>query len=182
MNLPSKLKTFSLEEKYLFSKSGDSFLLSNVCFITTQKGNLLFVISEKEKHLVKGSIKGFFSKVSKQNPHFIRTHKNFIVNLKKVRGSLKNSGAGFKLRFKDLTDYAIVSKTYTKKVSKALGVKTLSHNTPPSDYAKKLRRYALITFGGSEIELLDKSNKKAVSALRKNNSSRRWIQLHPLWA
>lgn len=104
---------------------------------------------------------------------FLRIHRFYIVNFDHIIGISRSYDD--KESFESL-DYDLnlnygykvpISRTYEKRVKKALGIRKFGHLVPDNPESRRLRDLELIDFGMREVQTLDKTDPKAIEEFKK---------------
>ena len=128
-------------------------------YVATIDGNLLRTEYE---------IGGLESLAGRLQGKWKMTGTRFLVNLEHVTGAFHRRN--YFLMLKGVTEPARVSKgRYHREVKKALGVKTLAHLIPDTEWDKKLREIGIYEFGLYQMIDLDRSDPEAVQKFKREN-------------
>lgn len=122
----SEHKAFTNVEKPIFitsqlKKESLSFIPSQLLYAESD-GNYVRFCLIKDENMIEKTIRNSISNVEKQlsgYPEFFRTHRAFIVNLKKVQRKLGNS-AGYRLKLSDAETEIPVSRQKSRELDSVL--------------------------------------------------------------
>ena len=158
-----RLSAAAQDSKFITGKSGNTFDLSRVCFIEGEKrGTFRFFLDGNQVESVRISLQKLRTYFRNDGRNFKRCENSSYVNLDKARLISKAGNGRYWIHFENTKAKALVSKYFSKGIAKSLGVKTLEHISPESNYGRERRDLELIPAWEKELDRLNLEDKKVV--------------------
>ena len=142
--------------------------MARVCFIEGEKrGTFRFFLEGDQVESVRVALQKLQAYFRKEGRNFKRCENASYVNLDKAH-LISRAGQGrYWIHFENTKAKALVSSYFSEGIAKSLGVKTLDHISPESNYGKERRDLGLVAAWEKELDLLNPEDKQAVDEFMK---------------